>query len=201
MKIESEKLLFLHPGKTGGTSIEHTLRDLYLPEDYQLRSHIPDRKILFGYDRQYRAYLQHADLRLVKVLGVDPKNYKTICTVRRPYERIISCYYYSGASEKHEFQDFITDVLPQKVNSTYNARYSGGHFCPQHFYGDGVDHIIHLENFEQDCAKVDLQVSYHHSKTSSARKHKNRMNLYTPKLKEIVYALYREDFKLFGYNK
>lgn len=201
MKIENEKILLLHPGKTGGTSIEHTLRDLYLPEDYELRSKTADRKVLFGFDKQYRAYLQHADLRLLKIMGISIEDYKTICTVRRPYERLVSCYYYNGAATRHDFETFVTDVLPKKVNHACDAEYSVSHFCPQHFYGDGVDHIIQLENFEEDCAKVDLKVSYHYSKTEGATKHEDRMSLYTPKLKEIVYALYREDFKLFGYKK
>ena len=32
MKLDKQKIILLHPGKTGGTSIEHTLRDLYIPD-------------------------------------------------------------------------------------------------------------------------------------------------------------------------
>ena len=200
MKFDAQKIILLHPGKTGGTSIEHTLRDLYLP-GLKLESKVSDRKIMFGYDKEYKCYLQHADLRLYSILGVPYKEYKTICTVRNPYMRLLSCYYYNGKSNKFEFEDFVLNHLPDMLARTNTAKHSSGHFCPQYYHAYEADEIIKLEKFESDCKRVGLDVKYHYSKTTGMKKHTNPMDMYTKKMKDVVYSLYKEDFTLLGYKK
>jgi hypothetical protein len=204
MKLEKPKLVLFHSGKTGGTSIEHTLKDKYCPEK-KLAGKELDYSIMFGFDRQHNIYLQHADLRFYDLFNIEYKTYKTISTVRRPYERILSCYYYNGHSKKHTFEHFVTSLLEGICERNIKARFSMGHFCPQYFYvssGDySVDHIIHLENFTKECKDAGIKVNYHYSKTSGTKGYKNYLDAYNQKMKDIVYNLYKEDFKLFGYEK
>lgn len=203
MKIENEKIILLHPGKTGGTSIEHTLRDKYLTGT-KLAARTTDRDVMFGIDRQFRIYLQHADLRLYKILDIPFHEYHTITTVRRPYERILSCYYYNGKSKKHTFEDFIIGHLEANRNHSLKRGYSVSHFSPQYFYAKiddyTVDHILHQENLNSEAKNIGIEVKYHHSRTTGV-KDKNPMDMYNQKTKDIVYNLYEEDFKLFGYQK
>lgn len=200
MKIDNAKIILLHPGKTGGTSIEHTLRDIYLPET-QLNSRDGNRDIMFGLDKQYNCYLQHADLRLYDILTIPYKDYKTICTVRRPYERILSCYYYNAKNKTDDFSTFITKKLPDMFNSINSQKYSKTHFSPQYTFFKNVDHIIKLENFTDDCKNAGLEVKYHYSKTAGMKDHKNPMDMYNQKMKDIVYDLYKEDFEMLGYER
>lgn len=200
MKIDDQKIILLHPGKTGGTSIEHTLRDLYLP-GLKFESNVSDRKIMFGFDKEHQCYLQHADLRLYSILGVPYKEYKTICTVRNPYTRLLSCYYYNGKSKKFEFEDFVLNHLPDMLARTNIAKHSSGHFFSQYYHAYEADEIIKLENFNSDCKKVGLDVKYHYSKTTGMKNHTNPMDAYTTKMKDVVYSLYKEDFALLGYKK
>lgn len=200
MKIDDQKIILLHPGKTGGTSIEHTLRDLYLP-GLKLNAREPDRKVMFGLDKEYGCFLQHADLRLYSILDIPYKDYKTICTVRNPYTRLLSCYYYNGKSVKFDFETFVLNHLPNMFKNIQASKYSSGHFFPQYYHANDVNEIIKLENFNSDCKKVGLDVKYHYSKTTGMKKHTKPMDAYTTKMKDIVYSLYKEDFTLLGYKK
>lgn len=198
MKIDSENLILFHPGKTGGTSIEFTLKDLYLP-DIHLNFHDSNFDIMFGFNKQYYIYLQHADTRFYNMLGIDYTKYKTICTVRRPYERILSCYYYNNKFAVYSFEEFIYKDLEKSIN--HNNKYSTNHFSPQHYYTTNVKHIIKLENFKEDCQNLGLDIKYHFSQTHKAREYNNPMDAYNNKMKDIVYSLYKEDFKLLGYSQ
>jgi hypothetical protein len=199
MKIESPKIILLHPGKTGGTSIEHTLRDKYLP-NIDLNSRIANRDIMFGIDKTLGIYLQHSDIPIYKNLGINLSDYKTICTVRRPYERIISSYFYNGKSKLYGFKTFVLYHL-ERLSSNKLVN----HFSPQltYFkYGDyTVDHIIKLENITEDSKAIGINVKYHYSKTIGTSKIKNVMDMYDEQTKDIVYNLYKEDFELLGYEK
>ena len=203
MKIESPKIILLHPGKTGGTSLEHTLRDQYLP-NVTLNAKVANRDIMFGIDREFNVYLQHADIRLYNILGINLKEYDTIVTVRRPYERILSSYFYNGHSKKMDFETFVLNTLESRFKAS-NAKYSRGHFAGQNFYYQDNDYtvssVVHLENFKADLKKIGLSTPYHYSKTGKTRKYKSPLDAYTQKTKDIVYSIYKEDFKLFGYKK
>lgn len=203
MKLDKQKIILLHPGKTGGTSIEHTLRDLYIP-DIKLIAKEANFDIMFGFDRKRKVYLQHADLQLYNHLKIDYKQYKTFCTVRRPYERILSCYFYNGKANNFTFHEFISNNLEHCMNGNTNLGYSTGHFAPQSLFTQNdnyhVNHIIRLENFKEDCNKAGIDVKYHYSKTIGTKQYSNYMDAYNQKTKDIVYSLYKEDFKLYDYK-
>lgn len=195
MKIENENIIFLHPGKTGGTSIEFTLRDLYLP-GYKFNSHSPDFNVMFGYDKKSKIFLQHANLKNYKDISIDLSKYTVLVSTRRPYERILSCFFYNGKDKKYDLKTFIEQELEKLLNSEFV-----NHFTPQHTYYQNNLRVIKLENFQQDARSVGLDIKYHYSKTSRLDKIKDRMGLYNQKTKDIIYSLYKEDFLLFGYQK
>ena len=200
MIIESQKIILLHPGKTGGTSVEHSLKDLFLKTE-KLIANEEDLKIMFGFSQKYKFYLQHADLRFYKnQLNTKLENYKTITTVRNPYDRLVSCYYYNGKSKLFSFEEFITDHLEKHI--LCNKSYSVNHFSPQIYFCKindyTVNHIIKLENFKKDLEETGINVSYHYSKTLS--RDKDYQKYYNQKTKDLVYQLYKEDFEYLNYE-
>lgn len=74
MRIESEKIILLHPGKTGGTSVEHSLKEKYLSTK-KLNAKQADFDLMFGFSKKDNLYLQHADLRFYKKKDIDFKEY------------------------------------------------------------------------------------------------------------------------------
>lgn len=205
MKIDSHKIIFLHPGKTGGTSIEHSMRDAYLGKDFRLIPSVANRDIMFGFDQELGIFLQHACLSAYARLHIPYESYQTIATIRRPYERILSCFYYNGKAQRSAFEDFVTQRLEKCCHASLDAGYAVSHFAPQSLYAahgcNTVEHIIRLEHFREDCSRAGLDVKYHCSKTAGVAKYKNRMDAYSNKTKDIVYSLYKDDFALGGYDK
>lgn len=199
MKVESEKIILLHPGKTGGTSVEHTLKEKYLSTK-KLNAKQADFDLMFGYSKKDNLYLQHADLRFYKKKDIDLKEYTTITTVRNPYDRLVSCYYYNGKNKKFSFEEFIVNKLPNHIE--HNKDYAFDHFCPQiHFCKLGdyeVNNIIRLESFQEDLKKIKLTSNFHYSKTVS--RSKNYQEYYNQKTKDLVYELYKEDFEYLNYE-
>lgn len=199
MKIDSENIIFLHPGKTGGTSIEHSLKDMYL-RGYKFNSNQPDFKVMFGYDPSRHFFLQHANLSTYKELSIDYKNYKTIVSVRRPYERILSCFFYNAKDKKYTFKKFVEQNLERIANLNII-----NHFTRQSSYfsidGYNVNNIIRLENISEDSKRIGINVKYHYSKTIACEGMSDRISMYDKKTKDIVYEIYKEDFLLFDYKR
>lgn len=191
----------MHPGKTGGTSIEHTLKDLFFPNN-QLTPQEENLNLMFGLSKKYNLFLQHADLKFYKnILNINLNEYKTITTVRNPYDRLVSCYHYNGKDKKFSFEDFIVNHLEAHIEANNKKEYGINHFAPQVNFCKiddyKVNHIIRLESFANDVKKINIDVKYHYSKTASRKK--NYKNYYNQKTKNLVYNLYKEDFEYLNY--
>lgn len=203
MFIKSQKIILLHPGKTGGTSIEHTLKDLFL-KDQKLKPQEENLDLMFGLSKKYNIFLQHADLSFYKnILKINLSDYKTITTVRNPYDRLVSCYYYNGKAQKFTFEDFISNHLEAHMEANNKKEYGVNHFAPQINFCTindyEVNHIIKLENFNNDLKNVGIDVKFRYSKTASRKK--DYENYFNKKTKDLVYQLYKEDFQYLGYEK
>jgi len=220
MQFDKQKVILLHPGKTGGTSVEAALVKDYLGKDFRsfLQSHQDgDYDLMFGLDCIRNVYLQHACLRLYEIFEVQLGRYDIYCTVRRPYERVLSAYYYNGFSKRMTFEEFVLKKLEAQVKRNYYEtgnnvkdypKYHINHFAPQVLYlkrgRRKVTNILRCENLAKD-AKTLLGVTLprnKHAKTVASTHHKTHMDAYTSKkMKDTVYSLYIEDFKTLGYRR
>ena len=158
---------------------------------------------MFGFSKTYRIFLQHADLKFYKkILDIDFQGYTTITTVRNPYDRLVSCFYYNGKSQHYTFEDFVLNQLESHIGANNKKSYTVNHFAPQITFCKlddyDVDHIIKLENFSDDLKKIGINMKLHFSKTPFRKK--NYMDYYNNKTRDMVHQLYKEDFEYLGYN-
>ena len=124
MQFDREKIILLHPGKTGGSSVEAALVKAYLKTDYGTfcRQHKSgDYDLMFGLDCIRNVYLQHGDLRLYEMFDVPLRSYQVSCTVRRPYERVLSAYYYNGFSKRMDFANLSIVTLAEVRRNMYES--------------------------------------------------------------------------------
>lgn len=202
MIFHSGKIVFFHPGKTGGTSIEVALAKKYLNKEFsQLNARAADYNIMYGFCKKNKIYLHHADVRFYEINNIHiPQDYNCIVSVRRPYEKILSAYYYNSWDKKLNFKNFVSNKLEKLYNQ--NTKYAINHFCSQIHYLNSNSIIIQLENIYQDCETIDInlpQRKYAQTKANSI--YKNYLDAYDTNMKDIVYNLYKEDFQNFSYNK
>lgn len=219
MQFDREKIILLHPGKTGGSSVEAALVKAYLKTDFGTfcRQHKNgDYDLMFGLDCIRNVYLQHGDLRLYEMFDVPLRSYHVSCTVRRPYERVLSAFYYNGFSKRMDFAEFINSHLSGEVRRnmyesgnimTDTKKYHINHFAPQVLYLKrnrfSVKDVIKCENLAKDTKRVlGLTIPRtKHAQTVASSKYKTHLDAYTTKMKDKVYNIYKEDFKTLGYRK
>jgi phosphopentomutase len=161
---------------------------------------VADYSIMYGYCKTNKIYLHHADIRFyINNNILIPDDYTKIVSIRRPYEKILSAYYYNSWDKKISFKEFIVKKLEEIYNR--NSVIAKNHFCPQiNYYKDGFN-IIKLENIKQDCAKLNIQITDRkHAQTKAFSHYNNYLDAYDQKTKDIVYSIYKEDFLTFNYS-
>lgn len=200
MIFHKDKIIFFHPGKTAGTSIEFVLTKKNLNKDFnQLNAKVADYSIMYGFCPKHKIYLHHADVRFY-ILNDIPifDDYMKLTSIRRPYEKVLSAYYYNSWDKRINFNDFVLTKLESLIQK--NEKFAINHFCPQiHYVRDGYS-VIHLENIYDDCKKFNIELSQRkHAQTKANQIYKDYLQAYSEKMKDKVYNLYKEDFKTFSY--
>jgi hypothetical protein len=201
MIFHKEKTVFLHPGKTGGTSVEHVLVSNFLNKNFtELKASEENLEIMYGYSKKYNIFLHHADLAFYDMLKIMIADYKKYVTIRRPYERIVSAYFYNGKDKKFDFETFILKDLEKCYLN--NNPYTKNHFGLQTKFYNSDFNVIKLENFKRDCFSHGIHITDHkHCQTKASKILNNHMDIYTQKTKDIVYSLFKDDFVTFSYKR
>jgi thymidylate kinase len=202
MIFHSGNIVFFHPGKTGGTSIEVALTKKYLDKDFPPVNprEVADYDLMYGYCRKHKLFLHHADVRFYQIVNKEiPKDYTKIVSVRRPYEKVLSAYYYNGHNNKIKFEDFVKNNLTNLVKR--NKEFARNHFCPQINYILDDFKVIKLENIKQDCLDLGITITEKkHCETRASEDYKNYISAYSEETLEIINKLYAEDFERLNYD-
>ncbi len=212
------KVIFVHIQRTGGNSIQKAF-ELFDPE-LQIKLPFPAelKRIKHPFVTDIESVL---DSELFQ-------NYTKFCTVRNPYDRIVSWYsmFKHKTVEKvsteefpslvklgeaieseiekrvHTFEDFLQ--LPQNDPSGLFARF----YVPQlTFISDQkghilVDKILHFENLAEDFAKFAQKIGFEGTLpyTNRSIREKNYHDYYNDRLKAEIQRRFKNDFEYFGYS-
>lgn len=187
--------IFIHIPKTAGTSIA-TMLDIKRARHIRL-----DRYATFDGQRCKRSY--------------------KFCFVRNPYDRLLSAYsYLHAAIGKNQspdviwagkmladFPDFEAFVLRLRDRKFRKAILSYIHFLPQVSWISlsnrpaQMDFIGRFETLDVDAAKIcahfGLDEDLPKTRISTHNEYKSE---YSHEMCEIVFSIYRDDFKTFGYE-
>jgi hypothetical protein len=193
MISHKDKYIFTHVPRTGGTSIEHALRENSKPEPLCHKD-----------KNDFETYLQTQHIRLHELLkrsgelGRDLSSYYKFTFVRNPWERILSFYHYHHLSDvtqhkKHPvmtFEQWCEDSIERRKRSTLGT---SSLFCVPLGYETQeimVDFVGRFENLQQDfdhvcnhlkIPLVDLTVQRSTDNIDSCPWHKERgLTLYKP---------------------
>tara|TARA_B100000886_G_scaffold317088_1_gene256121 strand:- start:1739 stop:2350 length:612 start_codon:yes stop_codon:yes gene_type:complete len=203
MIIYDKKIIFIHIPKTGGTSIEDII------SNGQKKKKKPD----YFYGVVKGKALQHLTALEIKDRFDKFDEYLKFVTVRNPYERLISEYYWcqiKGIGHKHgqSFDDFLDYVKNIVKVGKFNENKYIDHFIPQYkFVYDNnfniiVDKIFYFEefgkiiNFSKEITNNKNIKNIH--KLKQNKKKKIKLN---ESQKSIIYNIYEKDFVLFNYKK
>lgn len=131
------------------------------------------------------------------------------CIVRNPYDRIISAYHFLG--NNLTFNEFVHWVYGE-LDKYY--RYKIEPFIvilPQWEFvldengQNGMNETLRFENLQEDFQKFKKKYNLTHLTlphiNARKRKNKNYKTYYTQKLADMVYHMYKWDFKMFNYKR
>lgn len=227
--FQDSKILVLHPTKTGGSTIEHylmkTLKDSvtphayadiqYLNKDSYHDHHDIKLKVMTGnfHDGIFYSFtLQHACLITARRLMGDAafESARKVTTVRNPYTRLVSQFFFYGLDKQYSFLEYVRDKLPESME--ISAEIALNHAARQTMYThlDGVqvaDLILRQEDMRDAVSKlsafIGMPIEYDEAvqlRRSRASELPDYMAVYDDESRAIVRDLYREDFELLGYE-
>ena len=209
MFIKTHEVLYLHPGKCGGTSVEKWLAKVCDLPDFKL---IPKSDYGIGHDLEHLfglhegAFIQHADfLHSMALLrrwhpDVDPYKIYTFATVRDPIARLKSAFKYSGMWKRTDLNTFVLNELENKSQQPCS------HFLPQNRYThikgkQVVDKVIKLEHLDRDISKIAEVLNVEDTPMERANKSPLQIQLeLSDEAKAKVLEVYYTDYALYGYS-
>lgn len=212
--MESEKILFIHIPKTGGTTIGNILhpnQKSLLPSNGLGKTYMDVLKgpqFHFGEHETFQYYKN-----IVESMDMDISSFFVFCFVRNPYSRLYSTWKFlrkqiqlNNPSFPSSFKYVIKNDFAQSIEAILNMNnvYS---ICQKQSYfvrKSQCNYIGRFENFSVDLMKI-LSIIHKESnnvpqlnQTSTRDEYKYH---YTNKLKNIVYALFKQDFIEFNYER
>jgi hypothetical protein len=185
------KFIFIHPPKTGGSSIEESLNPLcefdHPKHQYMcdIHYHFDNRK---GDKKRFNEYFK-------------------FCSVRSPWARMFSLYKFYNRGESWNLESFRNFVNGRTSRNRGPDVQSVIDFCSivktiKEETQIGVDFFARLESFQEDfdtiCDKINIKKRQvpHVYKTRNV----NYRDFYDDELIETIRIKFQKDIDYFGYN-
>lgn len=221
--VEHRPLKYIHITKCGGTTIEElgqTLNQNWGIYDMEIKEAVKGLDIRYGnYWHVPPRYFKESYLRDILA------HQNIFVSVRNPYSRVVSEYYYflSGpknreTSTKSEFNSWIKMRLISLRNEINTKQKKGqiidGHWVPQYLFVMDKnnklivqeDHIIHLERINEEFTElmrrynIHLNIYEYKIQNENSNK-KHSVSDLTPENIQLINQIYAKDFQYFGYEK
>ena len=195
MIAHSFLLLYLHPSKTGGTSIESGLLEHELGEVVEWSDVQFYRSHMYGvWETDGMTHWDYA-----KLVGEFPflSDWDSFMTTRNPYDRIISEWRYQQDGNRTDTTKFHTydDINGAIKSGAMQETQYKFHWWPQHNYVGPNTRIVPIEDINETWEEMGF-------------KPLTPLNISTKKSNyvldddsvEIIYKRFEQDFKDFGYD-
>jgi hypothetical protein len=213
MYFKELKLLLLHPGRTGGTTIEKLLWKRLYPGKELLDWTKEYPEFQYGLSPKRRLFLQHLDLsEALGDLTEDMEVEYTVASIRNSWEKVFSIYTYPGPYEDKSFEFFLKDVEKYsrgEIADMWNAHWLKSQVKYVEAPGRKIDFIIRQENLFNEVEalfkKFNLPAltdneKFGYQNHNSFKAEKKIQDFYTPELIDFVGRIYEDEIKYFGFK-
>jgi hypothetical protein len=188
------KIIFTHPQKCGGTTIEGAFK--WHPNYVDLKNN-PGYEIFF---KNYKHASLTQQIQLVESKGYSHKDFFKFSCVRNPWDLIVSWYffdkYHGFTAAEAGFEDYVFrrfkhgNILDMTPFFYHNEYYS-------------IEYVIRYENYKKDVQYIldKYEVCWQDDFNIDSRpKNTPYQNIHTPKTKDIVYKNAKLLINYFGYD-
>lgn len=194
----SEKILYIHVPKTGGSSIEKYL----VKEGYNQTHRTIQRNTVIPDVKYNNISMQHQTYQTLykhrKVLNIDFENASMIATIRNPYDRIISELKWRRMINPNSKPKDVFYALKKYLSSdnTYD-----NHKIPQYMFLINEDGKLNKDIKIFRCENLTSELNSHgFTKYSGKNKSVNYDNYLNNDSIELINSYYKKDFEFFGYH-
>lgn len=205
---EMEKIIFIHPPKTGGWSIIDLFGNCSVINEFGNTEWSP----------------LHYSMQHYRNKKINLENYLVFANTRNPWERMVSAYLYlldnqsvsmNGRSkrkkEKHISKMTMEDYIAIQTDDEIHMEHDGDN--RYWFYlspvmdwvsADGeilVDYFCSIHTYEEDFKLVsDIIGNRKKLPHANRSKHEDYRTYYTDKMVDMVGSIYRKDIEYFGFE-
>jgi hypothetical protein len=185
------KIIFAHPPKTGGTTIEG---------GFGWHPTCDPNKIYKDFFPRTKHSTMEDHMTILKQLNENPNNYFKFVSIRNPWDLTVSYYFhhlYAGKiNESHcSFDKFVYDMCKKNFLNLKKFIYYDNKL--------NVDYIVRYENYEKDVNFIfnKYNVTWPKMNYNAVSRPKNTpyKDFYTPKLRKII-EYFGQDYIDFGYK-
>lgn len=201
--INSKKILFIHIPKNAGGSLSMILQPYYSQEG---------SKGIAGHPDYHEVVLTKGN-PYIKTIDL------TLAIIRNPYERVYSWYHYIRNSNDHghlreqekfkalDFKEsvkWLRENTEELTTSFYSPEGSKLVIKQQYEYLVGAPNLVLLrlehikEDFDKFCKQLNIEATFdtHFRKSHNS----DYQSEYDEPTKQMVYEMYKEDFKRYDYE-
>ena len=180
------KFIFVHIPKSGGTSISVALK----PYANRITKNF-----------MIKETKHHTLSEIREVFGEGINHYYTFAFVRNSWDRVVSLHTYMHTHEgfNESFDEFVEKLATRKDTCRYTTKLQLDYIRDSH---RNIDFVGRFENLEEDFAKVTKHLGLDVKPLGKENKtrHSRYRDYYTPKTKDIIYKMFKEDIEHFGYE-
>lgn len=196
MISDSKKFIFIHIPKTGGTSINSALKSFCeYPPEFSPGVHNIDIPV---------NYRKHT--KISEMTNIDFDQYFKFCTLRNPWDRILSLYFHRIQRVINCIDKNEKDFNSWMKNIFFRRDYSEIYWFNQLDYisVDGknkMDFMIRFDKINHDwidvCTKLNIKVELPHLYNTT---HKSYHDYYNNESIDIINQLYHRDIETFQFS-
>lgn len=188
MISEEKKFIFIHIPKTAGNSIQYALKK-YSSDKFRFKNDGINKfelvnKFLNDNSKHTKIFEYQNYYNL--------ENYYKITSVRNPWDRCLSFYFFNNVNKKINFYNY----LKKCKNYLEHIKNKKGEIK--------IDKFVYYETLKNDFSELCVYLNIDNNNLLHLNKSKNNKinyrDYYDDKSKDIVYKIYKEDIKLFGYE-
>lgn len=202
---KKKHILFIHIPKTGGTSVEDTLKQGDIQTMYSgKRNNIMPTQYLKHISLQHQTFNNIFRYRRFLPVKFDNK-LRVISVVRNPYTRIVSDLFFHKLINVRTSANQVNRILRRYVRAM-GSRFDN-HNMPQYKFITDVKGklikgliLIKQENLNSDMkTKLNINIIFNKKKNGEKRKRDYYSYLNNDSIR-LINRVYKRDFELFGYK-
>lgn len=199
------KVIYVHPPKTGGWSIINI---------YGAKSPLSDH----DGDTRFECFPNHHTMQFYSNRGFDLGNYFRFATTRNPWERVVSAYSWLSSNamnrlgkqrdgSEYTFEKYVSHLASDRIELTHdknNSQWTHPNCVVDYISVDGsvsVDYICSMDTMQRDFEFVrgilECRHPLPHANKSS---HGDYRTYYTDATAETVGRVFKKDVDYFGYR-